>query len=50
MNSRPIRQFNLVLLTVLFIGCEQKEKKELIFSPIQNKPSTVKSSDFAGAK
>ena len=50
MNSIPIRQFILFSLIVLFIGCEQKEKVELIFSPIENKPSKVKSSDFAGAK
>ena len=50
MISRAIRQFILFLLTALFIGCEQKENIKLTFSPIQNKPSKVKSSDFVGAK
>ena len=50
MNSRLFRPFILFTLLISFFGCERKEKGNLVFSPIPNKPSKVKSSDFAGAK
>ena len=50
MNSRLFRQFILFTLLIAFFGCEKKEKGNLSFSPIPNKPSKVQSSDFVGAK
>ena len=50
MNSRPFNLFILFTFLILFFACEKKDKVTLSFSPIPTKSSTIKSTDFAGAK